>query len=536
MILTGQLDEHTRGNPDKSPTKQRGDIQPKGRGVNRHPETPPRMAGRGRGRGKAKSANEAKPQRMRTTSSGDERVVNCHSDLLVIKLENTPGDNSVEVEYSDGEVPVGKSPRGKPGAPGGGTATHGAQTEELWWDEDDDLTMSLVQDGLEEDDVLEHRQLFEDADQGAHSNQEIVVDEDEDEWEDCDDDSFYSKSQTSTDSREGFGQLKVNTQLNPDAPEFTPTSPLSPPSPRSPREKRQKIKHGKKSPGKKSDARVQKKGADKTQGTQPCTKPTQRGTANDSSGSKITNITAKNNHDETGKEGSDGTNVSEKQKDNSKDSQRAEGSSKTDDIKVHSADNSVDNIDSLVTEEDSTRSDDKANSPNTPVDNTDSLMTGGDSSRSENDNAHSADTSVDNTDSLVTGGDSANPESGDQTEEVTQNNNEVKIVEKRPGAECTKEHICSVDGTAGGSDCDGRLQNESKEVDTTLNGDIDTIHDSGVDESIVETATDTDETVDSSNIVGAEGTEQVAKTETTDQLRQEGRLKTNNYKHVRQKM
>ncbi|XP_063426349.1 filaggrin-2-like isoform X4 [Mytilus trossulus] len=261
----------------ETPTKSRGEAPPRGHGEpsprgrgNRHPDTPPRMAagrGRGRGRGKAKSANEAKPQRVRSTSSGDDRVVNCDSDLLVIKLENTPGDNSVEVEYSDGEAPVRKTSTGKQKRGGAtGTATHGAQTEELWWDEDDDLTMSLIQDGLEGDDVLEHRPLFDDGEhKGDEDTRDLVVGEDEDEWEDCDDDSFYSteKSQTSTDSREGYhgNQLTVNTQLNPDAPEFTPTSPLSSPNSRSPREKRLKTKHAQN--GQRSKAEEQNRSSSK---------------------------------------------------------------------------------------------------------------------------------------------------------------------------------------------------------------------------------------------------------------------------------
>ncbi|XP_071161303.1 protein starmaker-like isoform X12 [Mytilus edulis] len=279
----GEMDERHKASPEEAPrvssekgrqrpetpTKSRGEPSPRGRG-NRHPDTPPRMAagrGRGRGRGKAKSANEAKPQRVRSTSSGDDRVVNCDSDLLVIKLDNTPGDNSVEVEYSDGETPVRKSSTGNQKRGGAtGTATHGAQTEELWWDEDDDLTMSLIQDGLEGDDVLEHRPLFDDGEhKGDEDTRDLVVGEDEDEWEDCDDDSFYSteKSQTSTDSREGYhgNQLTVNTQLNPDAPEFTPTSPLSSPNSRSPREKRLKTKHGQN--GQRSKAEEQNKSSSK---------------------------------------------------------------------------------------------------------------------------------------------------------------------------------------------------------------------------------------------------------------------------------
>ncbi|XP_063426347.1 filaggrin-2-like isoform X2 [Mytilus trossulus] len=287
----GEMDERHKASPEEAPrvssemgrqrpetpTKSRGEAPPRGHGEpsprgrgNRHPDTPPRMAagrGRGRGRGKAKSANEAKPQRVRSTSSGDDRVVNCDSDLLVIKLENTPGDNSVEVEYSDGEAPVRKTSTGKQKRGGAtGTATHGAQTEELWWDEDDDLTMSLIQDGLEGDDVLEHRPLFDDGEhKGDEDTRDLVVGEDEDEWEDCDDDSFYSteKSQTSTDSREGYhgNQLTVNTQLNPDAPEFTPTSPLSSPNSRSPREKRLKTKHAQN--GQRSKAEEQNRSSSK---------------------------------------------------------------------------------------------------------------------------------------------------------------------------------------------------------------------------------------------------------------------------------
>lgn len=279
--MTVHLEDAQAENSDKghqhteTPTKSRGDApSPRGRG-NRHPEMPPRMAGRGRGRGrgKAKSANEAKPQRVRSTSSGDERIVNCDSDLLVIKLENVPGDNSVEVEYSDGEVPVAKPRKGKNvGGTGGTTATHGAQTEELWWDEDDDLTMSLIQDGLEGDEILEHRQLFDDNEHcGSH---EVVVGDDEDEWEDCDDD-YYSteKSQTSTDSRDGLHdkKLKVNTQLNPDAPEFTPTSPLSPASPRSPRDSRRtaRARHSEHNGNESSVTKEQSKAAGKTENVSP---------------------------------------------------------------------------------------------------------------------------------------------------------------------------------------------------------------------------------------------------------------------------
>ena len=67
----------------------------------------PRPVGRGRGRGRARNRGGGtgnEPGRARTYS-GEDRHVECKQDLLVIKVDNTSGKKSdqVEVEYSDGE-------------------------------------------------------------------------------------------------------------------------------------------------------------------------------------------------------------------------------------------------------------------------------------------------------------------------------------------------------------------------------------------------------------------------------------------------
>ena len=67
----------------------------------------PRPVGRGRGRGRTRNRGGStgnEPGRARTYS-GEDRHLECKQDLLVIKVDNTPGKKSdqVEVEYSDGE-------------------------------------------------------------------------------------------------------------------------------------------------------------------------------------------------------------------------------------------------------------------------------------------------------------------------------------------------------------------------------------------------------------------------------------------------
>lgn len=192
---------------------------------------------------------------------------------MVIKIDNTPGkngDSSVEVEYSDSETPIittrkqGQRPHSIAGHP-----TTPGDKDELWWDEDfEDIPLTstepdsadayieeILSDTHEDEfhDSQEHGEFIEDGQfediDGYHGHPKVpehVSQGDTDEWEDCETEEFWG-SQASTDSA-GLGSkgtkspanhslspedaLRLNVKnLNPDAPEFTPTSPLSPLSP-----------------------------------------------------------------------------------------------------------------------------------------------------------------------------------------------------------------------------------------------------------------------------------------------------------------
>ena len=93
--------------------------------------------------------------------------------------------------------------------------------------------------GLELDDVLEHKELFKDD--GMHDLEydeegHLLVGEgqtsqgDTDEWIDCTSEEICSTSQSQTSNE---ADLRVNVHLNPDAPEFMPSSPVMPLSPES---------------------------------------------------------------------------------------------------------------------------------------------------------------------------------------------------------------------------------------------------------------------------------------------------------------
>lgn len=179
------------------------------------------------------------------------------------------------MEYSDSETPIittrkqGQRPHSIAGHP-----TTPGDKDELWWDEDfEDIPLTstepdsadayiedILSDTREDEfhDSQEHREFivdgqFEDID-GYHGRIKVkdqVSQGDTDEWEDCETEEYWG-SQVSSDST-GLGSkrtkspninhslspedaLRLNValaqkNLNPDAPEFTPTSPLSPLSP-----------------------------------------------------------------------------------------------------------------------------------------------------------------------------------------------------------------------------------------------------------------------------------------------------------------
>ncbi|XP_019930403.3 coiled-coil domain-containing protein 9 isoform X6 [Magallana gigas] len=234
----GDRDERPLGPGRKDSKESQGKPQANGVAQERLAEkdaSAPRPVGRGRGRGRARNKGGSTgndPGRVRTYS-GEDRHVECKKDLLVIKVDNTPGKKSdqVEVEYSDGE--------NEPHC-GDQAEAHqkkaGPHAEELWWDEEgDDIGLEL-QGISAEDEIFEQKELFDDYHEDGLDGKGCFEDApgqpsqgDEDEWEDCttseDFSTDRSQSQTSV-SDDLSSPLKVN--LNPDAPVFTPTSPISP--------------------------------------------------------------------------------------------------------------------------------------------------------------------------------------------------------------------------------------------------------------------------------------------------------------------
>ncbi|XP_056021187.1 coiled-coil domain-containing protein 9-like isoform X4 [Ostrea edulis] len=237
--VSQRVEPGKRPGPGRKDSKESGGKpQANGVGQERLVEkevTSPRPVGRGRGRGRARNKGSSignDPGRVRTYS-GEERHVECKKDLLVIKVDNTPGKKSdqVEVEYSDGEnEPLGGDhPATQP-------KKAGPHAEELWWDEEgDDIGLEL-QGITAEDDIFEQRELFDDYIGDEYNKDSRFEDApgrtsqgDEDDWEDCttseDFSTDRSQSQTSV-SDDLNSSLRIN--LNPDAPVFTPASPVSP--------------------------------------------------------------------------------------------------------------------------------------------------------------------------------------------------------------------------------------------------------------------------------------------------------------------
>ena len=229
----------------------------------------PRPVGRGRGRGRARNRGGGtgnEPGRLRTYS-GEDRHVECKQDLLVIKVDNTPGKKSdqVEVEYSDGENEPHRGDQAE-----ANQKKAGPHAEELWWDEEgDDIGLEL-QGIAAEDDIFEQKELFDDYPHEGYDKNGCFEDApgqtsqgDEDEWEDCttseDFSTDRSQSQTSV-SDDLTSPLKVN--LNPDAPVFTPTSPISPNPLTTKLSKELKLEEA--SPKRKKSNRKEKEDGDKT--------------------------------------------------------------------------------------------------------------------------------------------------------------------------------------------------------------------------------------------------------------------------------
>ena len=203
------------------------------------------------------------------TSSDEGRIVESQHDLLVIKIDNSPGkgvDPSVEVEYSDSESPIittksGTQPHSTvSGQRNQSTSGH----DELWWDEDlDDIPLTstepdgadshieeILSDQQDEDgefhDSQSHGEFIEDGqfeDIDGYGGGRIHHDSqgDTDEWEDCETEEYFGTQSSDSSVPRGSKSpsrvylspedtLKIKI-LNPDAPVFTPISPTSPLSP-----------------------------------------------------------------------------------------------------------------------------------------------------------------------------------------------------------------------------------------------------------------------------------------------------------------
>ncbi|XP_036363615.1 uncharacterized protein LOC115217028 isoform X5 [Octopus sinensis] len=239
-----------------------------------------KLLGRGRGRGRGITA----PPRSRiipANLASDSRKVECTRDLLVVKIDNAPGArDDVEVEYSDNDnialrsvggsgiasasIPISydqtshsivSSPYSK-SCPTSGCAP----AEKMWdtiqensWDQsqinlqngdhlhcgndeeddddeddddDDDEEGVMLEDEYIEDGEL-YSGIYEDAENEANYGLVHGMVEGE-EWEDCPDEDDYcvEDGHLVYDSTDKIQEsLRLDCQLNPEAPAFVPTSP-----------------------------------------------------------------------------------------------------------------------------------------------------------------------------------------------------------------------------------------------------------------------------------------------------------------------
>ena len=225
------------------------------------------MLGRGRGRGRGISAtprNRILPPNL----ANDSRKVECTRDLLVVKIDNSPGaGDDVEVEYSDTDGIAAKTASSISSSVGIAIPTcqslsHASATssyskscpthsstapaEKMWgtiqensWDqsqtakqngerhhEDDDNEDVMLEDEYIEDGEL-YEGIYEDAENDPHYALMHGMVEGED-WEECAEDEEYyvdGNDLVYDDADKSHEPLRVECQLNPEAPAFVPTSP-----------------------------------------------------------------------------------------------------------------------------------------------------------------------------------------------------------------------------------------------------------------------------------------------------------------------
>ncbi|XP_055880537.1 coiled-coil domain-containing protein 9-like isoform X9 [Biomphalaria glabrata] len=190
--------------------------------------------GRGRGRGHGNTPGEKSP-RPRTWSGGDDRFVECQKELLLVKFDNTAGDNSVEVEYDD--VPHKASHRAAPALNHTSTTSRRGPTGRT------PNQLEKQSPGKAHKEKKSQKSKEINATNGVPADTIVIQAKDEvplpeletsrvrtssysqsfgdsEEWEDC---TESSGAQEEAEVPEQ--DLHLECRLNPEAPEFLPTSP-----------------------------------------------------------------------------------------------------------------------------------------------------------------------------------------------------------------------------------------------------------------------------------------------------------------------
>lgn len=257
----GERDDRQRGEAPGS----KENAEQKRTKVGEKSEKGKKLLGRGRGRGRGISVtprNRVLPPNL----ANDSRKVECTRDLLVVKIDNSPGaGDDVEVEYSDTDAIAGKAVGNSSASiavPTCQTLSHASATssyskscpthsstapaEKMWgtiqensWDqsqaakqngerhhEDEDEEDVMLEDEYIEDGEL-YEGMYEDADNDPHYSLMHGMGEG-DEWEECAEDEEYyvdGNDLVYNDVEKTHEPLRVECQLNPEAPAFVPTSP-----------------------------------------------------------------------------------------------------------------------------------------------------------------------------------------------------------------------------------------------------------------------------------------------------------------------
>ncbi|CAG5124475.1 unnamed protein product [Candidula unifasciata] len=218
---------------------------------------PARGRGRGRGRGRSRGGSGEKFPRPRTWSGGEDRFVECQKELLLVKFDNTAGDNSVEVEYDDDEFlpsppntskapqpattqgrgPTGRTPNQASNQQARGVRPQQQKNKAAQHKDDPQINLQIPTEGqwnnsTPQTAVDQFMAAFGTEGIHAHTPGHSQGFRDGDEWEDDtetsavqeENDSGISSMVQSSTTSSSIHDLHLECRLNPEAPEFLPTS------------------------------------------------------------------------------------------------------------------------------------------------------------------------------------------------------------------------------------------------------------------------------------------------------------------------